>query len=182
MYRSPTPLTYTYLPLWTETPGIFLTAEAISLAPEFFMLSSDNPSISLTEFRCKCKIEASVFLFKDVVIITSSNLAVDAFKVTSTIIVSPFFTITSFISSVWYPTNENCTVYIPGFNSKEYLPSKSLSAPRCESFIITFANGNMSLYSPSLTVPVIIPDCAKVIKDNNPTIIVSIIDFFIVVL
>tara|TARA_B110000444_G_C18449266_1_gene414912 strand:- start:129 stop:323 length:195 start_codon:yes stop_codon:yes gene_type:complete len=64
------------------------------------MLSSDNPSISLTEFRCKCKIEASVFLFKDVVIITSSNLAVDAFKVTSTTIVSPFFTITSFISSV----------------------------------------------------------------------------------
>ena len=50
VYLSPRPLTYTYLPPWTETPGIDLTALAILLAPAFLIPCEESPSNITADF------------------------------------------------------------------------------------------------------------------------------------
>ena len=62
-----------------------------------------------------------------------------------------------------------------------YLPSKSLKAPLRVPFTITFAKGRISLYYPSFTVPVMIPDCeneekeSKLIISNNKDVFFMVI-------
>ena len=99
VYLSPSPLTYTYFPSWTETPGTDFIADAMLLAPDFLILWLERPSNITADFFCKSRTADSVFFLNVVVITTVSKELV--FKVTSTFVTWLLFTTTSSISTDW---------------------------------------------------------------------------------
>jgi hypothetical protein len=101
VYRSPRPLTKTYLPPSTETPGTLLTEAAASESPIFLKLAEEIPSTRFGESILMAMTAFSVFLFISALTVTSDRPKVaDLRSRFSSSVTLPAVTLTSFFVNV----------------------------------------------------------------------------------